>query len=488
MQSIKSNPHFWVISILPLLLQPAWTRGQGTSRDDALYHAIPAVPAFIGGNKAENATLNGIPKIDLRPYCPHPGWQAGIYSCNGWALGYGAMSIVQAIKNDWEGQTDTITRHAFSALFIYNQIKDSSDDCRANSFLGNGLQLLADKGNVPALEFDRDQSDCHKLPSEVQLQTAKRHRISNYARLFDPDAGNRIKIDQTKWSLIHQKPVVVGMQIRQNFCSLGPENRYWLPFAGDTTPIGGHAMVVVGYDDGKGAFELLNSWGEGWGNGGFCWLRYADYARLVWYGFQLSPDAGEPGPGYTAPKLLESRRQRICGAVILQKFSGWQGDRAQFIPADLQLESTGVYRPVENSWPVGQLFQLVANSCTSGVYIYAFSVDGEGEITMHWPRESSDQGAVTDTLPFHVPGAARALRLEKAGEEYLCLLFGKTPQEKIRGKVQKIAAGKGPLLHRIRQVFDISPTNCQFDRARAAFVAQVDPGETAAIIIHIRAD
>lgn len=467
---------------MPLLLQPAWARGQGTSREDALYHAIPAAPAFIDGSKAENAALNGIPKIDLRPYCPHPGWQADIYSCNGWALGYGAMSIAQAIKNDWGGRTDTITRQAFSALFIYNQIKDSSKDCRANSFLGNGLQLLADKGNLPALEFDRDQSDCHNLPSEEQLQTARRHRISDYARLFDLDAGYRIKIDQTKWSLIHRKPVVVGMQIRQNFHSLGPENRYWLPFTGDTTPIGGHAMVVVGYDDGKGAFELLNSWGEAWGNGGFCWLRYADYARLVWYGFQLSFDAGEP-----APEFLESHRQRICGSVILRKFNAWVDDRAQFIPAALQMESTGVYRPAENSWPVGQLFQLEA-SCTPDVFIYAFSVDGEGEITMHWPRESSAQRAVADSLPFLVPDPARALRLEKTGEEYLCLLFGKTPQEKIQGKIQKIAAGKGPLLQRIRQVFDISLANCQFDNARAAFVAQVAPAETTAIVIHIRTD
>ena len=37
------------------------------------------------------------------------------------------------------------------------------------------------------------------------------------------------------------------------------------------TKPGGHAMVVVGYDDDKygGAFEILNSWGTYWGNKGF---------------------------------------------------------------------------------------------------------------------------------------------------------------------------------------------------------------------------
>jgi len=43
---------------------------------------------------------------------------------------------------------------------------------------------------------------------------------------------------------------------------------------------GGHAVTMVGYDDNKithdgtGAFRLVNSWGTGWGNGGFFWMSY----------------------------------------------------------------------------------------------------------------------------------------------------------------------------------------------------------------------
>jgi C1A family cysteine protease len=44
---------------------------------------------------------------------------------------------------------------------------------------------------------------------------------------------------------------------------------------------GGHAVVAVGYDDNrrigseKGAFKIRNSWGTGWGEGGYGWLPYA---------------------------------------------------------------------------------------------------------------------------------------------------------------------------------------------------------------------
>ena len=37
---------------------------------------------------------------------------------------------------------------------------------------------------------------------------------------------------------------------------------------------GGHAMVIVGYDDRKQAFKLINSWSTDWGKKGFGWVSY----------------------------------------------------------------------------------------------------------------------------------------------------------------------------------------------------------------------
>lgn len=48
-----------------------------------------------------------------------------------------------------------------------------------------------------------------------------------------------------------------------------------MPSASDS-PIGGHAVVIVGYDDSKNAFLVRNSWGTGWGidGSGYFWLPY----------------------------------------------------------------------------------------------------------------------------------------------------------------------------------------------------------------------
>lgn len=38
---------------------------------------------------------------------------------------------------------------------------------------------------------------------------------------------------------------------------------------------GGHAVVLVGYDDPKKAFLVRNSWGDAWGMRGYFWMPYA---------------------------------------------------------------------------------------------------------------------------------------------------------------------------------------------------------------------
>lgn len=36
-----------------------------------------------------------------------------------------------------------------------------------------------------------------------------------------------------------------------------------------------HEVILVGWDDDKGAWKLRNSWGTGWADEGFCWIKYA---------------------------------------------------------------------------------------------------------------------------------------------------------------------------------------------------------------------
>lgn len=39
--------------------------------------------------------------------------------------------------------------------------------------------------------------------------------------------------------------------------------------------VGGHEMLIVGYDDNINSFTVLNSWGPSWGHNGYCFIPYA---------------------------------------------------------------------------------------------------------------------------------------------------------------------------------------------------------------------
>jgi C1A family cysteine protease len=47
-----------------------------------------------------------------------------------------------------------------------------------------------------------------------------------------------------------------------------------IPTEGESA-IGGHAMLIVGYNQKKEEFIVRNSWGPNWGYGGYCYMPWA---------------------------------------------------------------------------------------------------------------------------------------------------------------------------------------------------------------------
>lgn len=55
--------------------------------------------------------------------------------------------------------------------------------------------------------------------------------------------------------------------------------------SGGGRTIGGHAVVVVGYDHATKVIKILNSWGSAYGNKGFIYLSYEEFDREFAYGY-----------------------------------------------------------------------------------------------------------------------------------------------------------------------------------------------------------
>ena len=169
--------------------------------------------------------------------------------------------------------------HAFSPAYVYNAVAHRG--CQGGSQIWEALDLVANQGVAPLTAFPYDDRTCSRMPDQRTIEMARDYRIST-ARRVDT------RQEAVKSQLANGFPVVIGMQVGDAFRNHGSG-----VFHGDPGIWGGHAMLVVGYDDGLGAYRVLNSWGPRWGEQGYGWISYRTFARQVTEAY-VAQDASTP--------------------------------------------------------------------------------------------------------------------------------------------------------------------------------------------------
>lgn len=208
------------------------------------------------------------PSRDLTKWFPAPGDQGTQSSCVAWAVGYGLKSFQETIER--KGRNSSNWR--FSPAFIYNQIKIA--DCQSGANIETALKFLRKEGCALLTDFPYDPTSCQQIPGTQVKGKARPFIIADYRRV---DAKNHAEV---KSQLNSSFPVVIGMMIDEGFQALRRGEIYNRRSGRE---LGGHAMIVIGYDDsvGGGAYKVLNSWGTNWGDGGYGWISYDAFSRLV---------------------------------------------------------------------------------------------------------------------------------------------------------------------------------------------------------------
>lgn len=216
-------------------------------------------------------------RVDLSSYCPAVGNQGDIQSCTGWAVGYAAMTIEKVIKVNQKNKR-IITHHAYSANFLYQSLHGGN--CQKGVPLQAVLELAQNGGNCLAGQFDRLTNNCKITPSKGLKFKAQVNRIKRYQNILTNKTDALSKIQAVRLMLTNKKPVIVSMKVKANFYKVRKAAKFYWPQQGDQSPAGGHAMVVVGYDDQKMAFRLMNSFGSNWGDEGFIWIKYQAFQEM----------------------------------------------------------------------------------------------------------------------------------------------------------------------------------------------------------------
>lgn len=459
-QNLSNVRTIATMKYLLLLLLPLFAHAQtsddfatGMLLEDEQYNAL-ARQSPEDGSKAELPAT-----VDLTPYCPEIRHQGYIFSCVGWATGYGALSIQRAILNQCTDK-QVITRNAHSALFLYNQIKAA--DCDKGSRITDALQFLATNGDCLARQFDFDVNDCASRPDSLVRRAAKRFAIQDYLTLFHANERPEEKVLRVKKALAKNKPVVMGMVVLLNFYEL-KNAQYWHPSIGNTAPAGGHALVVVGYDDQKSAFRLMNSWGKNWGDNGYIWIKYKDFGDFCKYAYVLYLSAPEKLQTTETPlEAPETPLQSLAGSCRFLSLNGWMEQTGQPLLEEVTARREGqVYQLAQSEWPTGQRFQLHVASALQEQYLYVFSIDARREVHFHWPRQAGlnekFEGQNESALLLHqgdivIPGPAKVLKLTMPGTDRLVILFSSRKIETVQQLATRLAQSTGDMATNLRQI------------------------------------
>lgn len=258
-----------------ILLGAQLTFAQGLLIDSAAYAAMPKWEASSQGY-ASTALPS---RISFDKYTPYVGNQGQVMTCVGWAVAYAHLTTQQ---NQRMGITNMYKRswRVMDPHFVYAFIRDRNDQwCQKGSSMVDAMEVLSTFGCKPKVAEPYISCNSGIVADDLVLAQASPYKIGKWYAL----KMNVEPVSAVKAALASEYIVSVGMNLTESFQSgTTVYSGKWSPKYGEKY-IGGHAMTVVGYDDYKygGAFQIMNSYGDEFGDDGFVWVSYADFRKTM---------------------------------------------------------------------------------------------------------------------------------------------------------------------------------------------------------------
>jgi len=219
--------------------------------------------------------------VDLRPWCSPVENQETIGSCTAHA----GVGIVEYFERRAFGKHTDASR-----LFLYKATRNMQHwTGDTGAFLRTTMGALVLFGVPPEEYWPYVIADYDKEPSAFCYAFAQNFQSITYYRLDPIGTAKAALLLQIKTNLSAGLPSMFGFTVYNSISQADKTGQIPYPTATGEKILGGHAVAAVGYDDSmkikntnpkgvetKGALLIRNSWGTGWGSGGYGWLPY-DY-------------------------------------------------------------------------------------------------------------------------------------------------------------------------------------------------------------------
>lgn len=239
-----------------------WSEGEPLFLDET--HRMPS------GESAGERAVSALPAaIDLSDNCSPVRDQGQVGSCTAFAAGGAYDYELFAIYRDY-GWNHLDDYNLVSPKWIYRNTGSGCPHAGRNT--AAVVNFLMTDGTSTELNCPY-KNVCDYDWGPEAIADAEILRIDDWWYVFwigwDPD-----DVSDIQQVLAEEKRVLVmRTNVDANIFGYQP-GEVW-NYEGPT--IGGHAMVVVGYDNAKSAFKVRNSWSASWGDHGYLWIGYETF-------------------------------------------------------------------------------------------------------------------------------------------------------------------------------------------------------------------
>jgi len=196
------------------------------------------------------------PEGSVMSFCPAIYQQGNIGSCvgNEVAAQVSTGHIIQRLPDPQP-----------SRLMIYYNAREMEGSVQedAGCSIRDAIKSVAKQGVCPESQWPYIEAYFAIKPPKACYDVALNNRILSYHRLW-------YSLNTMKACIVSGYPFSIGVRVFENF----PMEFGEIPMPAGGM-IGGHAMMVVGYNDATQKFIVRNSWGREWGIGGYGTIPYA---------------------------------------------------------------------------------------------------------------------------------------------------------------------------------------------------------------------